>query len=50
MQKTVHYGDLTEFTSQYHVDSQVNTIDASHVNDEDYVICWGSYDDKGSGC
>jgi len=25
----------------------MNTIDASEVKDGDYVICFGSYDDKG---
>jgi hypothetical protein len=43
---TVYYDDSTKWTSQYHGDKKVNTIDASQVKDGDQVICLGSYDDK----
>jgi hypothetical protein len=46
-QKTVHYDASTKWTSQFHGDKKVNTIDASEVKDGDQVICMGSYDDKG---
>ena len=46
-EKTVHYDASTKWTSQYHGDKKVNTIDASEVKDGDQVICMGSYDDKG---
>ena len=45
-EKTVFYDASTKWTSQYHGDKKVNTIDASQVKDGDYVICVGSYDDK----
>ena len=45
-EKIVHYDASTKWTSQYHADKNVNTIDASQVKDGDYVICLGSYDDK----
>jgi hypothetical protein len=46
-EKTVVYDASTKWTSQYHGDKKVNTIDASQVKDGDRVICLGSYDDKG---
>ena len=46
-EKTVVYDASTKWTSQYHGDKKVNTIDASQVKDGDQVICLGSYDDKG---
>ena len=46
-EKIVHYDASTKWTSQYHGDQKVNTIDASQVKDGDQVICLGSYDDKG---
>jgi hypothetical protein len=46
-EKTVHYDPSTKWVSQYHGDKNVNTIDANEVKDGDYVICMGSYDDKG---
>lgn len=46
-EKTVHYDASTKWTSQYHGEKKVNTIDASQVKDGDQVICLGSYDDKG---
>jgi hypothetical protein len=45
-EKTVYYDASTKWTSQYHGDKKVNTIDASDVKDGDQVICLGSYDDK----
>lgn len=44
---TVVYDASTKWTSQYHGDKKVNTIEASDVKDGDRVICRGSYDDKG---
>jgi hypothetical protein len=46
-EKTVVYDASTKWTSQYHGERKVNTIDASQVKDGDQVICLGSYDDKG---
>jgi hypothetical protein len=46
-EKIVHYDDSTKWTSQYHGDKKVNTIDASQIKDGDQVICLGAYDDKG---
>ena len=45
-ERTVHYDASTKWTSKYHGEKKVNTIDASQVKDGDYVICLGSYDDK----
>jgi hypothetical protein len=45
-QKIVNYDASTKWTSKYHGEKKVNTIDASQVKDGDYVICLGSYDDK----
>ena len=47
VEKIVHYDASTKWTSQYHGDKKVNTIDATQVKDGDQVICLGSYDDKG---
>ena len=44
---TVVYDASTKWTSQYHGDKKVNTIEASDVKDGDRVICRGFYDDKG---
>lgn len=44
---TVGYDSSTKWVSQYHGDKKVNTIDAADVKDGDYVICHGSYGDKG---
>jgi hypothetical protein len=46
-EKTVYYDASTKWVSQYHGEKKMNTIDASEVKDGDYVICLGSYDDKG---
>jgi uncharacterized protein YdaL len=43
---TVYYDAATKWTSQYHGDKTVNTIEASEVKDGDQVICLGSYKDK----
>src|ERR1035438_6769636 len=45
-ERTVHYDASPKWTSKYHGEKKVNTIDASQVKDGDYVICLGSYDDK----
>jgi hypothetical protein len=45
-ERTVHYDASTKWTSKYHSEKKVNTIDASQVKDGDYVICLGSYDDN----
>ena len=44
---TVKYDPSTKWVSQYHGDKKVNTIDAGEVKDGDYVICRGTYGDKG---
>jgi hypothetical protein len=46
-EKIVHYDASTKWTSQFHHDKKVNTIDASEVKDGDQVICLGTNDDKG---
>lgn len=46
-EKIVHYDASTQWTSKYHGEKKVNTIDASQVKDDDYVICTGLNDDKG---
>jgi hypothetical protein len=46
-EKVVHYDASTKWTSQYHAEKKVTTIDASEVKDGDYVICVGSNDEKG---
>ena len=46
-EKIVHYGSDTKWTSQYHGDKGMNTIEANEVKDGDYVTCVGNYDDKG---
>jgi hypothetical protein len=47
VQTTVMYDASTKWVSQYHGDKKVNTIEASEVKDVDYVICKGSFEDKG---
>lgn len=46
-EKTVQYDASTKWTSQYHGDKTVNTIEAGEVKDGDQVICLGSYGEKG---
>ena len=43
----VSYDASTKWVSQHHGDKNANTIDSSEVKDGDYVICRGSYADKG---
>lgn len=45
-ERQVMYDASTKFTSQYHADKTVNTIDADQIKEGDQVICLGSYDDK----
>jgi hypothetical protein len=47
VEKIVHYDSSTKFKSQEHGSKKVNDIDANQINDDDRVICLGSYDDKG---
>ncbi|HLZ40816.1 MAG TPA: hypothetical protein VKQ11_07635 [Candidatus Sulfotelmatobacter sp.] len=44
---TVSYDANTKWVSQHHGDKTAMTIDSSEVKDGDYVICRGSYGDKG---
>ena len=46
VERIVHYDSSTKWTSQYHHEKKVNTIDASQVKDGDQVIALGTYDDK----
>ena len=45
-ERQVMYDASTKFTSQYHADKTINTIDADQIKEGDQVICLGSYDDK----
>ena len=45
-EKTVHYDSSTIFTSQEH-GKHANHINADQIQDNDRVICLGTYDDKG---
>ena len=47
VEKTVEYDSSTKWTSQEHGSKKVNDIDASQVNDNDRVICMGTWDKKG---
>jgi len=47
IQKTCAYDSSTKWVSQYHRDKKVNDIDASQVNDGDYVICKGTSEKGG---
>ncbi|PYX06099.1 MAG: hypothetical protein DMG88_19460 [Acidobacteria bacterium] len=47
VEKTVKYDSSTKWTSQEHGSKKVNDIDASQVNDNDRVICMGTWDKKG---
>ncbi len=47
LEKQVMYDDSTRWTSQAHGSTKVNNIDPSQVNDNDRVICLGTYDTKG---
>jgi len=46
-EKTVQYDSSTKWTSQEHGSKKVNNIDPSQVNDNDRVICVGTWDKKG---
>ena len=48
LERTVVYDSSTKWVSQRHGDTKVNTIDASQVKDEDYVICTGTLDNHGT--
>lgn len=45
-EKTVHYDNSTIFTSQEH-GKHANHINADQIQDNDRVICLGTFDDKG---
>ena len=45
-EKTVHYDNSTIFTSQEH-GKHANHISAAQIQDNDRVICLGTFDDKG---
>jgi hypothetical protein len=47
VEKTVEYDSSTKWTSQEHGSKKVNDIDPSQVNDNDRVICMGTWDKKG---
>jgi len=44
--KTIHFDSATVWNSQFHADKTVNKIDPSQVKEGDYVICFGTYDEK----
>ncbi len=45
--RVIHYDSSTQWTSQQHHSSKINSIDASQVKNDDRVICVGFYDEKG---
>ena len=47
VEKTVAYDSSTKFTSQEHGSKKVNDIDAGQINDNDRVICMGTWDKDG---
>jgi hypothetical protein len=47
VEKTIQYDSSTKWTSQEHGSKKVNNIDASQVNDNDRVICMGTWDKSG---
>lgn len=47
IERTVVYDSSTKWVSQYHASKKVNDIDASQVNDGDYVICKGTMSKDG---
>jgi hypothetical protein len=47
VEKTVAYDSSTKFTSQEHGSKKVNDIDASQINDNDRVICLGTWEKDG---
>jgi hypothetical protein len=46
-ERVIHYDSSTQWTSQEHHSTKVNSIDASQVKSDDRVICLGFYDAKG---
>jgi hypothetical protein len=47
LEKKVVYDSSTKWVSQFHGDKKINDIDASGVNDRDYVICTGTWGKSG---
>ena len=47
VEKTVQYDSSTRWASQEHHSKTINKIDASQVDDNDRVICLGSWDKDG---
>jgi hypothetical protein len=47
VEKTVMYDSATKWTSQEHHSKKVNDIDVTQVNDNDRVICLGTWDKDG---
>jgi hypothetical protein len=47
IEKTVQYDSSTRWTSQEHHSKKINQIDASQVDDNDRVICIGTWDKDG---
>ncbi len=48
VEKTVVYDSSTKWTSQEHGSKKITPIDASQVNDNDRVICLGTWDKNGA--
>ena len=46
IEKMIHFDSSTVWNSQYHASKTVNNIDASQVKEGDYVICFGTDDEK----
>lgn len=46
-EKTVHYDSSTIITSQEHGSKHVNHISADQIQDNDRVICLGTFDNRG---
>ena len=46
IERMIYFDSSTVWYSQYHGSKAVNKIDASQVKDGDYVICFGTYDEK----
>jgi hypothetical protein len=47
-ERNVVYDSSTRWVSQYHGNKKVNTIAATDVKEEDYVICTGTFDKSGT--
>ena len=48
VQRKVVYDSSTKWVSQHHGDKKVNSIAATEVKEEDYVICTGTFDKSGT--